>query len=254
MLYGICNLSMIPMRSHPSHQSEMINQILFGEFFIILKEKDEYSLVRLNHDSYEGWVCNNQWVRITENDYKILQNQTPTITTDIIDVIKKEKYQPIVIGSILPNFKSNHASIDNKLYTFNGLTTQGYSQKKHIVENAHLYIDAPYLWGGRSPLGIDCSGFVQMVYRLQGISLPRDAYEQVNMGTNIDSIDKCDPGDLAFFINKERKVVHVGIIMSRHKIIHASGKVRIDKIDKNGIYNEDNKVYTHKLHLLKRIF
>ena len=209
--------------------------------------------MRLAHDSYEGWLCNKQWKEISEEDYKQLDKDIPTITTDILDIITKEYQQPIVIGSILPFYKSGHALINNELYKFEGLTTQGYVKKEKLRENALIYLNAPYLWGGRSPLGIDCSGLTQMVYRLQGIDLPRDAYQQAKVGTTLSFIEESEPGDLAFFDNDEGKVIHVGMILEENHIIHASGKVRIDRIDQQGIFNNDLGVHTHKLRLIKSI-
>ena len=139
------------------------------------------------------------------------------------------------------------------MYQFNGLTTPGFTQKDKLIENALIYLNAPYLWGGRSPLGIDCSGLTQMVYRLQGIDLPRDAYQQAEVGTTLSFIEESEPGDLAFFDNNEGKVIHVGIIMENNHIIHASGKVRIDSIDQQGIFNKNLGKHTHKLRLIKSI-
>ena len=139
------------------------------------------------------------------------------------------------------------------MYQFDGLTTPGFTQKKKLIENALMYLNAPYLWGGRSPLGIDCSGFTQMVYRLQGINLPRDAYQQAEVGTTLSFIEESDPGDLAFFDNNEGKITHVGIILEENHIIHASGKVRIDRIDQQGIFNTEIGTHTHKLRLIKSI-
>ena len=126
-------------------------------------------------------------------------------------------------------------------------------KKKKISENALLYLNAPYLWGGRSPLGIDCSGFTQMVYRLQGTKLPRDAYQQAEVGTTLSFIEESQSGDLAFFDDKEGKIIHVGIILENNHIIHSSGKVRIDRIDQQGIFNTEKGHHTHKLRLIKSI-
>ena len=139
------------------------------------------------------------------------------------------------------------------MYQFDGLTTQGFAKKEKLIENAFIYLNAPYLWGGRSPLGIDCSGLSQMVYRLQGINLPRDAYQQAEIGTTVVKLEESEAGDLAFFENNEGKIVHVGIIMENNYVIHASGKVRIDSIDKQGIFNRELAAYTHKLRLIKSI-
>ena len=253
MKYGISNLSIIPMRDEAADQAEMVNQILFGEHFKVLEIRKKWSKIRLAHDNYEGWVCNKQWIEIAEEDYKQLDKDVSTITTDILDIITKDHHQPIVIGSILPTYKSGHALINNEMYKFDGLTTPGFTQKEKLVENALMYLNAPYLWGGRSPLGIDCSGFSQMVYRLQGISLPRDAYQQAEVGTTLSFVEESEPGDLAFFDNKEGKITHVGIILADNHIIHASGKVRIDRIDQQGIFNTEIGSHTHKLRLIKSI-
>ena len=252
MKYGISNLSIVPIRNEAADQAEMVNQILFGEHFKIIEVKKKWSKVRLSHDGYEGWICNKQWIEIDEDNYNQLETEISTMTTDILDIISKDHHQPIVIGSILPSYKSGHALINNDMYQFDGLTTAGFTQKKKLVESALMYLNAPYLWGGRSPLGIDCSGFTQMVYRLQGINLPRDANQQAESGNSI-NLTEADPGDLAFFENDEGRVIHVGIIMENNHIIHASGKVRIDRIDQQGIFNKELRDHTHKLRFIKSI-
>lgn len=253
MQYGISNLSIIAMRNEAADQAEMVNQILFGEHFKVLEVRKKWSRIRLAHDSYEGWICNKQWVEITEDDYKQLDKDVSTITTDILDIITKDNHQPIVIGSILPFYKSGHALINDEMYKFDGMTTPGFVNKEKLIENSLVYLNAPYLWGGRSPLGVDCSGFTQMVYRLQGIDLPRDAYQQAKVGTTLSFVEESEAGDLAFFDNEEGKVTHVGIILEDSHIIHASGKVRIDRIDQQGIFNTELGSHTHKLRLIKSI-
>ena len=253
MKYGISNLSIVPMRNEATDQAEMVNQILFGEHFKILEGRKKWSRIRLAHDSYKGWICNKQWEEISKEDYKQLDKDISTITTDILDIITKDQHQPIVIGSILPFYKSDHALINNKLYQFNGLTTPGFVNKEKLIENALIYLNAPYLWGGRSPLGIDCSGLTQMVYRLQGVDLPRDAYQQAKVGTTLSFIEESEPGDLAFFDNEQGEVTHVGMMLEDNHIIHASGKVRIDRIDQQGIFNTELGNHTHKLRLIKSI-
>jgi hypothetical protein len=253
MQYGISNLSIVPMRAEPADQTEMVNQILFGEHFKVLESRKKWSRIRLAHDGYEGWISNKQWIEIPEEDYKQLEKDVSTITTDILDIITKEQHQPIVIGSVLPFYKSGHSLLNNEMYQFDGLTTPGFVKKEKLVENALMYLNAPYLWGGRSPLGVDCSGFSQMVYRLQGVDLPRDAYQQAEVGTTLSFVEESVAGDLAFFDNNEGKINHVGIILEDNHIIHASGKVRIDRIDQQGIFNTEIGTHTHKLRLIKSI-
>ena len=253
MKYGISELSIIPMRHSPSDKDEMVNQILFGEHFQVLEKRKKWSKIRLAHDKYEGWICNKQWTEIDKNNYKKLEEEKTVITTDIFDIITKDYPQPIVIGSILPLHKDSYTFIGGNKYKFSGLITKGFTEKQKIIENALIYLNTPYLWGGRSPLGIDCSGFTQMVYRLQGIALPRDAYQQAEIGNTLSFIEESEVGDLAFFDNNEGKITHVGIILENNHIIHASGMVRIDRIDQQGIFNKTLGSHTHKLRLIKNI-
>ena len=253
MRYGISNLSIIPMRLEPSDASEMTNQVLFGEQYKILDQRKKFSKIRLSHDNYEGWICNKQLVEVQEDDYNNLLDSDKIFTADLLDIVKSDSYQTIVLGSVLSDLKSSRFSLNNKEYIFEGLTNDNVHEKTKVVDNAMMYLNSPYLWGGRTPFGIDCSGFSQMVYRLNGVDLPRDAHEQAEVGTTLSFVEESESGDLAFFDNDEGKIIHVGIILDSNSIIHASGKVRIDKIDQQGIFNQNSGIHTHKLRLIKKI-
>jgi cell wall-associated NlpC family hydrolase len=158
------------------------------------------------------------------------------------------------LGSSLPNCADGQLRIGQNLYHFQGMAVPPKSGgREFLVETALMYLHAPYLWGGRSPFGIDCSGFVQVVYKFSGIQLPRDAWQQAEKGDLLSFIEESAPGDLAFFDNDEGTIIHVGILLENNRIIHASGKVRIDVIDHQGIYNRDLRAYTHNLRLIKSI-
>ena len=139
MNYGISNLSIVPMRNEAADQSEMVNQVIFGEHFKVLEIRKKWSKIRLAHDSYEGWICNKQWIEIEEDIYKQLDKEVATITTDILDIITKTHHQPIVIGSILPSYKSGHALINNEMYQFDGLTTPGFIKKDKLDKNNNYF-------------------------------------------------------------------------------------------------------------------
>ncbi len=241
------------MRENPSDKSEMVNQILFGEIYEILRVDIKFSLVKLNHDGYEGWICNKQVTIIEEQEFINLKNEISSVTTDIIDIVDGDEKLPILMGSILPSLKSNHCFINNLAYEFSGNYTQGFSNIKMVINNAYSFLNAPYLWGGRTIFGIDCSGFTQLIYRMNGIKIHRDAKDQIKNGRFIDDFSNAKEGDLAFFANEKGLITHVGIMLRNSQIIHSSGKVRIDKIDENGIYNSEKSTYTHKLKKLKRI-
>jgi cell wall-associated NlpC family hydrolase len=173
---------------------------------------------------------------------------------DIVQVaVNGHNITPIVMGSSLPFYRSKKFFIGQKEFSYDGqVKTLTKPDIKSVAENAFMYLNAPYLWGGRSPFGIDCSGFTQIIYKLSGILLSRDAWQQAQHGRSISSIEEAREGDLAFFKNDEDKIVHTGIVLNNNRIIHASGKVRVDKLDNHGIFNVDRNGYTHRLASVRR--
>lgn len=248
MEYGICHLSIVPLKIEASDTCGMINQLLYGEYFEILEKRDTWSRIRAASDAYEGWVDNKQFTNLSEENYQLLEAEEKVLTTDLIEFISDEKQNlmPIPLGStlnFLPGFQHH----------YEGGFVNGTKPKEELINTAYLYLNAPYLWGGRTPFGIDCSGLVQMVYKLNGYSLSRDASQQALQGESLSFIEESQPGDLAFFDNREGEINHVGIMMSDNYIIHAHGKVRIDRIDHSGIYNPDLGRHTHQLRVIKKI-
>ena len=158
---------------------------------------------------------------------------------------------PIPLGASLSFL--NNESVNTCNYDFEGAKVSGIKPKSELIKTAFMYLNAPYLWGGKSPFGIDCSGFTQMVYKLNGYKLLRDASQQSKQGDALSFIEESEPGDLAFFDNEEGNIIHVGIMMEDNYIIHASGKVRIDRLDHLGIYNSEANRHTHKLRVIKKI-
>lgn len=248
MQYGICNLSIVPLRLEPSDTSELVSQLLYGDYFKILEQRKAWSKIRLAFDSYEGWVDNKQYLEISEDNYKALDHSVPKLCIDLVEFIqdKNEQLHPILLGSSL-----NGLTLLN--HTHDGHIVEGKKAKNNLIQTAFLYLNTPYLWGGKSPFGIDCSGFTQMVYKLNGYRLLRDASQQATQGEALSFIEESEPGDLAFFDNNEGDIVHVGIIMKDNYIIHAHGHVRIDRLDHSGIYNVDKKMHTHKLRVIKKV-
>lgn len=238
----IVNVAAAPLRKEPSDRSEMVSQALFGERLDVLDQNEKWAMVRMELDRYEGWI-----------DRKQIATEIPTSNRSII----KQAFVTCKLRDgdsiTLPAGAWIDASFEN-----NTRNEANWSATAHDIETCAMqFLHAPYLWGGRTMMGIDCSGFTQLVMRLNGIELPRDAYQQAECGETVSFLEETKTGDLAFFDNAEGRITHVGIILKdehgRGTVIHASGKVRIDLIDHQGIYNRDTGGYSHQLRIVKRV-
>ena len=246
MILGICNLSIVPVRIEDSDKSEMINQLIYGDIIEILEEKEKWVKIKSVFDDYIGWIDKKQYFKIDDN-IKLDLNK-PVYSINLVEFIENNNNElvTIPIGSDISNISlMNHK--------FDGKTISGKNNRNSIVNTALLFLNSPYLWGGKTPFGIDCSGFTQMVYKINGYKLFRDAKDQANQGKTLSFIEESEAGDLAFFNNDQGDIIHVGIILQNNHIIHASGKVRIDRIDHSGIYNNDLNKHTHSLRYIKKI-
>jgi hypothetical protein len=252
-MFGICNLAMIPLRFEASDKSEIVSQVLFGEHFEILEQLKQWSFIKMQYDGYEGWVDSKQFQLISESSFNQLSTEAIILNADLIEYVTAASNLliPIPLGSSLSFI--NHNEINTSNFDFEGTRTSGEKNKEYLINTAFMYLNAPYLWGGKTPFGIDCSGFTQMVYKLNGYKLLRDASQQSTQGEALSFIEESQPGDLAFFDNEEGNIIHVGIIMDDNYIIHASGKVRVDRLDHLGIFNAETNKHTHKLRVIKKI-
>lgn len=252
-MFAICNLAIIPLRAEPTDRSEIVSQVLFGEHFEILETQKQWSKIKLQYDDYEGWVDSKQYQIISEKNFTELSKDAIILNNDLVEHITNSDniLIPITLGASLSFL--NHSEINVDSFEFEGMKTSGVKPKSSLITTAFMYLNAPYLWGGKTPFGIDCSGLTQMVYKLNGYHLLRDASQQSTQGEALSFIEESEPGDLAFFDNDEGKIIHVGIIMENNHIIHASGKVRIDRLDHLGIYNAEQNRHTHRLRVIKKI-
>ena len=246
MKYGICHLGVVPLRRENDHKSELVSQLLYGDAFKIIDQRKDWYKIRLLWDAYEGWITQHQATLIEEEQYKAIQQKDFVCTQNLLDYVhlNKEEIFPVPLGSDLRGLDLLNHSIESN-YNPRKIV------KEDLVKTAYKFLHAPYLWGGKTPFGIDCSGLTQMVYKIHGHALKRDAWQQAQQGTTLSFIDESEPGDLAFFDNKEGDIVHVGILMQNHFIIHAHGQVRIDLIDQTGIFNVEKQTHSHKLRLIK---
>lgn len=256
MKYAVCAVPVSPMRKDPSHKTEMVSQQLFGECCLILESNaDGWTKIKTKYDDYEGWCQSTHLVDLDEEQYSKPSTELTPEWVSEVDYNGHRMYVPM--GSSLTSLRNGRAFWRKSSVHYPGKVWNPVEVKptgKAMKQLAYKFLNTPYLWGGKSVFGIDCSGFVQTVYKFFNLHLPRDASQQAGYGEAIGFLQEAQCGDLAFFDNDEGKITHVGLLLNANEVIHASGKVRIDKIDTQGILNLDNGSRTHKLRIIKRHF
>lgn len=257
MKHGICLISIAQMRSEPDHRSELVSQLLFGETFEIIEKKSDWIQVRNTHDHYFGWLNTNQISVISEATFKEISNKPLIVCSRNfakINSLNDNSFFTISAGSSLPGLLNKEINVEKRGFFYFGEFEDTTKDSPVLLPLfAKMFLNTPYLWGGRSCFGIDCSGLMQLAFKMAGINIPRDASVQATQGKSIDLLVEARPGDLLFFDNQDQIITHVGMLVEEGKIIHAFGKVRIDPVDHQGIFNNDLKKYTHNLRLIKRI-
>ncbi|MFZ6051998.1 C40 family peptidase [Halocola ammonii] len=253
--FGIVDLAVIPGRKEPRDSSEMVTQLLLGEVYSIEDEKEKWVQVKNNFDEYVCWIDKKQFVEITHaefDEYRL--NEFPRVTSFSSSGGFETGDLLLPVGAVLPFYGKGHFKIRNQKFQSDCKVSP--ISKEKIPEVAKGYLNTPYLWGGKTQWGIDCSGLVQVVFSLAGINLKRDAWQQAEQGETVAFIEEAETGDLAFFDNSEGRITHVGIVLDGvnggKEIIHASGRVRINQLDHQGIYDRNKKRYTHQLRIIKR--
>ncbi|MDR1653593.1 MAG: C40 family peptidase [Prevotellaceae bacterium] len=255
--YCIVTIPLVPLRAVPAEAGEMTSQLLFGQIAEILETKDKWCKIKNVSDGYQGFADRKTLTVLTENDLEFQKTLKPVKISVPTSTIRNAQKQPVILtfGSTLWLNRENICLINREKYTYDAAHTVDFASATadEILGNAKKFINAPYLWGGKSMFGVDCSGLVQLVFANTGILLPRDAAQQAAAGARIASIAAARQGDLAFCENKDGKIVHVGILLNNREIIHASGCVKIESIDSKGIISLQTGEYTHKLSIIKRI-
>lgn len=248
----VCENVFVPLRSMPSHRSEMLSQIVFGEQYHVIDQVPGWIKIELEFDGYKGWVdmAHLQHSEAPLSDKKLVLNRNLTCYrpdgTKMVIEAGSEIHEPDFVQK---NFRSG----ENIYKASEEFSENFVSVNESISDTALRFINSPYLWGGRLPSGIDCSGFTQLVYKIHGIAIPRDSWKQAEAGKPVEFIKDTRAGDLVFFDNKQGKISHAGMILSEGLVIHASGRVRIDIIDHQGIFRRETGNYSHRLRLIKRV-
>jgi hypothetical protein len=254
--YGICRVAVAPLRADASDKAEIVSQLLFGEHVEIIQKEERWWLIKNSYDGYEGWMDFRQLAAITEDqfvemhDHKLL---APLSFNNVLTAADGSLYH-LSPASNLPFLSDGYCYAGKEKFKlgFKPYDNSKADFKTEVEAAAKFFQNIPYLWGGRHLFGLDCSGFVQTVFKMLNIKLKRDASQQAEQGELVGFLAECKAGDVAFFDNAEGKITHVGIMLSPNEIIHSSAKVKIDPIDDQGIFNRELGVYSHKLRIIKR--
>jgi len=234
---GICNVTVAPVRAESSDKAEIVTEILFGESADILEVNKNWTRIKMHYDGYEGWMDTKQLKPVTEEE--LAKRKVTVVTEDFSSVLMNDGKTLLSMGS-----EVEFPAVASR---------RSHDLRESIALAAREFLNVPYLWGGKSFFAVDCSGFTQLVFKIHDIKLPRDTYQQAEVGEPLSFVEESQPGDLAFFENPEGKIIHVGIMLENQKIIHASGKVRIDTLDSTGIFNKEMNKHTHKLRVIKNV-
>lgn len=234
---GVCTVTVAPVRAENSDRAEIVTEILFGESADILEVNKNWTKIKMHYDGYEGWMDTKQ-IKTVSDEY-LANRKVTVVTEDFSSVLMKDGKTLLSMGS-----EVEFPVVASK---------RSHNLRESIALTAKEFINVPYLWGGKSFFAVDCSGFTQLVFKIHDIKLPRDASQQVEVGESLTFVEESEMGDLAFFENAEGKIIHVGIMLDNQRIIHASGKVRIDTLDSSGIFNKELNQHTHKLRVIKKL-
>ncbi len=245
-MFGICLLPFIPLREQPTSKSEMVSQVLFGEKYKVLHQQADWIKIETFDDHYMGWISEGQYNTISQQEINNLTN---------VSIVKSYPHLNVQVNGTNMLIPAGSCIYGHQSFTIANQHFQLDYKETHLpfIDIAKQFLNTTYLWGGRTAWGIDCSGFTQNVFKQFGVILKRDAYQQAEQGQTLAFLSEAKLGDLAFFDNEDGRITHVGILLDNETIIHASGKVRIDKIDNFGIINSESKKYSHKLRFIKHI-
>lgn len=259
MQYGICSLGTAPVFKSAHAWGQIVNQLLFGELFEVLETDGNFARIRSAHDGYEGWIDSRQAEALDEHEFVDFAGRRHAVIADAAGIIRRQGGEyPVVRGGSLPTNRDGQFMLGSQAYHFSGQTftpppAPTPIPAQNLANVARSYLNCPYQWGGRSPFGLDCSGFVQVVFKCFGVHIQRDAWQQADDGEEVADPHEARVGDVPIFKSLDGTVHHAGLLLSPEQIIHASSQVKVDRFDPKGIYSEREQRYTHTLLSIRRM-
>ena len=253
--------SIVPVRSEAREGAEQNTQMLFGELAQVLEEQPRWTRVRLESDHQEGWVDTKMIAPIAGDDlkaYKTALQKAALVAFPMTYAVSENNGQtiPLTAGTKLTNYQDGRFEVLGVGFRIDPsmvITAPRELNQETLLQTVRFFINTPYLWGGKNALGMDCSGFTQIVLSLFGKKLLRNASEQVTQGDPVNDLSQAKAGDLAFFDHEDGRISHVGIIIDPERIIHCSGRVKVEKLDPTGIFNAETGTYSHHLVSIRRV-
>jgi hypothetical protein len=231
----------------------MVSQILFGEKYQVTGSAGSWLKVHTLFDNYQGWIDTAHLQEVHDHNYGQGQVLNRSLLCHRADKSK------IVLEAgceiYTPDYEHGTFTAGTEVFTVpDGFSGKFTTTTETKADTAMRFLNAPYIWGGRLPSAIDCSGLTQLVYKIHGLAIPRDSSLQAERGEAISFLEEAEAGDLLFFDNETGRINHVGLFLSEGLVIHASGRVRIDRLDHQGVYRSDLRRYVHKLRMIRRVF
>ena len=261
MGYGIALHSVVPVRAEAREGAEQNTQMLFGELCAILEEQPRWVRIRLESDGQEGWADAKMICPMKSEEYKSHKTALKTAATVAMPMayaVSENNGQtiPLTAGTKLTNYQDGRFEVLGVGFRIDPsmvITKSLDFNEQNLLQAVRFFLNIPYLWGGKNAMGMDCSGFTQIVMSLFGKNLPRNASEQVTCGRMISALSKAKAGDLVFFDHEDGKISHVGIVIDPERVIHCSGRVKVEKLDETGVFNAETGSYSHHLVTIRRI-